>query len=219
MNRFSVALTLSICLGSTPVFAGWFSKGVGKYGPYTGGHGYSYATAYHYGFAWSAADTWKRDIFAYPAGISPYRPNGRPIYKRVFPRPDTPYIAVPGPDGLPTLIKPMAPAETLVDGPMGQTILAPEGAPILQPVPQVSSGTTGTIKMQVPEHAEVWVEKEKLTQTGRERMFQTDTLPPGQMKILSVRAKWLEAGREVEQFRVVGVKAGETARLTFGSQP
>ena len=44
-------------------------------------------------------------LFAYPGGISPYRPYGRPITYRVFPNPSTPYISVPGPDGMPTLIR------------------------------------------------------------------------------------------------------------------
>jgi uncharacterized protein (TIGR03000 family) len=228
MTRFSVALALGAALASSPAHASWlFPKGVGNYGPYTGGHGYSYATAYHYGFAWSAADTWNRDIFAYPAGISPYRPYGKPISKTVFPHPDTPYIAVPGPGGLPTLVKPSAhPIEELVPGAM-----APIGAPILQPVPAglpasvtapvgvavPPSTTAGTIKMQVPPGAEVWIDKEKLSQAGAERVYQTPPLTPGRMQVISVRAKWIDGGREVEQFRVVGVRSGETAKVTFTS--
>jgi uncharacterized protein (TIGR03000 family) len=207
---------------------------VGDYGPYTGGHGYSYNVAYSYGFAFSAADTWRRDIFAYPGGIYPYRPYGRPIYTRVFPTPDTPYISVPGPDGMPTLIKPVAPVE---DPPLGCAVIppgaaglmAPVGPPLLQPVPATPphtlpqpvpsavSGSPARIRIRVPQDAEVWVEKEKVIQDGNERVFQTAPQSPGKMQIYSVRAKWHEAGREVEQFRVVGVKAGETARLTFGT--
>jgi hypothetical protein len=37
------------------------------------------------------------------------------------------------------------------------------------------------------------------------------------MRIYSVKARWYEDGKEVEQYRVVGVKAGETARLKFGA--
>ncbi|MBY0231448.1 MAG: hypothetical protein K2W96_19360, partial [Gemmataceae bacterium] len=74
-----------------------------RYGPYTGGHHYSKNVAYSYGFAFSSADTWRRDLFAYPAGIHPYRPYDRPIYYRVYPRPAVPPISVPGPDGLPIL--------------------------------------------------------------------------------------------------------------------
>jgi uncharacterized protein (TIGR03000 family) len=227
MTRMTLALALGAALASSQAHASWlFPKGVGKYGPYTGGHGYSYATAYHYGFAWSAADTWIRDPFAYPTGISPYRPYGKPISKTVFPHPDTPYIAVPGPNGLPTLVKPPAHhAEEVV--PFVPGMMAPIGAPILNPVPATlpqpvpvpapASTTAGTIKLQVPATAEVWVEKEKLAQAGAERVYQTPPLTPGKMQVISVRAKWVEGGKEVEQFRVVGVKPGETARVTFGA--
>jgi uncharacterized protein (TIGR03000 family) len=227
MTRTTLAVVLTTALASSPADAGWlFPKGVGNYGPYTGGHGYSYATAYHYGFAWSAADTWNRDIFAYPAGISPYRPYGKPISKTVFPHPETPYIAVPGPRDLPMLVKPPAhPIDEVVPVLPGMSM--PIATPHLQPVPATlpqpaavpaapqAAATSATIKMQVPPTAEVWVEKEKLAQAGAERVFQTPPLPPGRMQIINVRAKWVEAGREVEQFRVVGVRSGETARLTF----
>lgn len=222
MTRIWFALAVSLALGATTQASWLFPKGVGKYGPYTGGHGYSYATAYHYGFTFSAADSWNRDIYAYPGGILPYRPYGKPISKTVFPHPDTPYIAVPGPNGLHTLVKPVPPMEEVI--PPG--VILPPGpvdAPMLQPVPTTlpapvpTASLSGTIKLHVPETAEVWVEKEKLTQAGAERVYRTPPLTPGKMQILNVRAKWLEGGREVEQFRVVGVKSGETAKLTFGS--
>jgi uncharacterized protein (TIGR03000 family) len=214
MTRFSVVLAIGMALCSVPANAGWFPRGVGKYGPYTGGHGYSYNVAYSYGFAFSAADTWRRDIFAYPGGISPYRPYGRPISRTVFPHPLTPYIAIPGPDGLPTLIQP-----SITDGDLPETILmAPPHVPALQPVPEENrvEETRATIKVNVPEDAEVWLEKEKMAQTGSERTFETP-VKPGRMQIFSVRAKWREGEREIEQFRVVGVKAGETAKLMFES--
>ncbi|MFO0879706.1 MAG: TIGR03000 domain-containing protein [Gemmataceae bacterium] len=234
MLRFSLVAALV----TTTAFAGSYPRYVGPYGAYTGGHGYSYATAYNYGFAWSAADTWKRDIFAYPGGISPYRPYGRPISKTVFPRPDTPYIAVPGADGLPTLVKPTPSLETVAPGevivnPAPAGALGPVGTPLLQPVPAATAtapapvasalapaaapAAAGTIKVVLPESAELWIEKEKMPQTGAERVFQTLPLPAGKMQVLSVRAKWIDQGREVEQYRVVGVKPGETARLVFGA--
>src|SRR5438270_3402526 len=79
MRRFSLALLLVLALGGLPARAGLFDRGIGGamyYGPYTGGHAYSYNVAYSYGFAFSPADTWRRDPVAYPAGIYPYRPYG-----------------------------------------------------------------------------------------------------------------------------------------------
>ena len=221
MTRFS--LTLALIVGAGTAQAGWFSKGVGDYGPYTGGHGYSYNTAYSYGFTWSAADSWRRDIFAYPAGIAPYRPYGKPISCRVFPRPETPYISVPGPDGLPMLIQDLAPidgalppdASVLVTPPMPGPVVSP-ATPHLMPVPDATS-KGATIRIRVPESAEVWVEKEKLPAATGERTFQTAPLTAGNTQLFSVRARWTQGGRDVEEYRVVGVKAGETAKLAFGT--
>lgn len=217
MTRFLLALALLLAASSVHA-AGWlFPKGPGRYGPYTGGHGYSYNVAYSYGFAWSAADTWRRDIFAYPGGINPYRPFGRPISKTVFPHPDYPYISVPGDDGLPTLIHPLLP----MDGMPEMTVLQPSTAqagptvsPHLLPVPDATA-KGATIRVQAPADAEVWVEKEPLTGKADERAFQTPALTPGKTQIYTLRAKWTEAGKEIERFRVVGVKAGETAKVTF----
>ena len=52
-------------------------------------------------------------------------------------------------------------------------------------------------------------------QTGTDRVYQTPPLPAGKMQIYTVRAKWNQDGRDVEQFRVVGVRAGETSKLNF----
>ena len=81
----------------------------------------------------------------------------------------------------------------------------------LKPVPAAVGGAA-LIKIAAPAGAEVYVEKERVSGD----VFQTPPLE-GRMKVYSVRAKWLKDGREVEQFRVVGVEAGETAKLTFTS--
>jgi uncharacterized protein (TIGR03000 family) len=210
----ALAATIGL-LGVASAQAGLFDQGIGSamyYGPYTGGHGYSYNVAYGYGFAFSPADTWRRDPFAYPAGIYPYRPYDRPISCRVFPTPAVPYVSVPGPDGLPILV----PSATPAGEPALPLTVAPTATPMLQPVPASAvAAQPATVRVSVPEGAEVWFDKEKLTQTGTERTFQSPPLPAGKMQIYSVRAKWNGGGREVEQFRVVGVRAGETARLTF----
>jgi len=220
MSRLSLVCLVCLAINGASVRAGGlFGTPLGYYGPYTGGHPYSYNVAYGYGFHFSAADTWKRDLLAYPTGITPYRPNGRPIYHRVFPKPDVPYIAVPGPDDLPMLVKPSMPMIGEGDHPVvSKPVSGPVAVPHLQPIPQAID-QSATIRLVVPENAEVWVEKQKLQQTGAERAFQTPPLAAGQTRIYSVRARWLDtAGQAVEQFRVVGVKAGETARLTFVGQ-
>jgi uncharacterized protein (TIGR03000 family) len=74
-----------------------------------------------------------------------------------------------------------------------------------------------TIRVAAPYNAEVWLEKEKMAGTGLERVFVSPPVAPGKMHIYSLRATWIENGKPVEQVRVVGVKAGETARVNFVS--
>src|SRR5437879_3899193 len=81
-RRLPLLPALALALASAaPAGAGFlgFGEGIGPamwYGPYTGGHMYSYNVAYGYGFAFSAADTWRRDPLAYPYGpyAYPYGP-------------------------------------------------------------------------------------------------------------------------------------------------
>lgn len=192
-----------------------------KYGAYQGGHALPYSTAYHYVQPFSAADTWRRDPLAYPAGIYPYRPYGKPIQYRVFPMPETPYISVPGPDGLPILVQ--QPGAVAAGQP--EVITSRQPDPVLKPVPttpaaplavQPLANTTAeaTIHIAAPADAEVWVDKTKID-GGTARSAKATDLTPGEVRVYSVRAKWVKDGKTFEQFRVVGVKAGESARLTF----
>jgi uncharacterized protein (TIGR03000 family) len=211
MKRYGAALLAAVALvgGLHAGPFGLFGNGIGSamyYGPYTGGHRYSYNTAYSYGLSFNAADSWVRDPFAYPGGVYPYRPYERPITHRAWPAsPSGPPISVPGDDGLPILMAPPVPPTSIAPLP-----LVPAPAVSLKPVPTAAGGTA-LIKIAAPPGAEVFVEKERVSGD----VYQTPPLD-GRMKVYSVRAKWLKDGREVEQFRIVGVKAGETAKLTFG---
>jgi len=202
---FAVLLGISASAGLAPAGPLGFGQGIGPalvYGPYTGGHRYSYNVAYSYGLAFNSADTWRIDPVAYPAGVMPFRPFGRPILWQTFPRnPRNPPIAVLDELGLPILRTP---------GIAGEAELLPVPHTTLKPVDPPLPGCA-KIRIQAPEGAEVFVEKEKLTGA----VFLTPPLQ-GRMQVYSVRAKWLREGREVEQFRVVGVQAGETAHLIFG---
>ena len=178
-----------------------------RYGPYTGGHAYSYNTAYSYGLSFSPANSWWRDPFAYPAGIYPYRPYQRPIIYRVFPNPATPYVSVPGPNGLPILVP-----QAVEAAPPPVGVFVTPGLPLV-PVPTVADGRCAQIRVVAPAGAEVWVEKQKLP--GAASTYRTPPLTAGKMQVYSVRAKWDDAGKQVEQFRVVGVSAGDSAQVEF----
>jgi uncharacterized protein (TIGR03000 family) len=207
MKRFGIALCAALAVG-TAAQAGPFNEGIGSamiYGPYTGGHNYSYNVAYSYGFAFSSADTWRRDPFAYPGGVYPYRPFGQPIYYRVYPKCENPPISVPAEDGLPILVNPGTGGGASV--PVGGEVVS------LQPVP-VSNGTSATIKIAAPANAEVWVDRVKVAGG----VATTPPLQPNRTYVYTVRAAWTQDGRNVEQFRVVGVRAGETAKVDFFTQ-
>lgn len=206
MKRFGFAVVAALALG-TAAQAGPFNKGIGSamiYGPYTGGHNYSYNVAYSYGFAFSSADTWRRDPFAYPAGVYPYRPNGQPIYHRVYPKgPDqVPPISVPAEDGLPVLMHPGVSSGASLPIGGGEAVA-------LQPVPAQQG--SATIKIVAPPNAEVWVDREKVAGG----MALTPPLQAGKTYVYTVRATWTQDGRNVEQIRVVGIRAGETAKVDF----
>jgi len=211
MKHFFAALLVAVMLGSV-AHAGpfGFGQGIGpamQHGPYTGGHRYSYNVAYSYGLSFNAADSWRIDPFAYPAGIAPYRPYGRPILYRAFPiNRENPPISVPGEDGLPRLVTPGLPPTSLGSGllPVPTTSLKPVLAPPLG---------CAHIRIAAPAAAQVFVDKEQVSGD----LFQTPALD-GRMRVYTVRAKWTSVGREVEQFRVVGVKPGETAKVAFGTE-
>lgn len=209
MERFGLTM-LALMASGAAAQAGPFNKGIGSamiYGPYTGGHGYSYNVAYSYGFAFSSADTWRRDPFAYPGGIYPYRPDGRPVYHRVFPKPrdGAAPISVPGEDGLPVLMHPGAVGEP--------TAALPVGTVSLKPVPAAVG--TATIRIVAPAGAEVWVEKQAVPGGAAERTTSVGPLTEGRTHVYSLRATWNEGGKPVDHYRVVGVRAGETAKVDF----
>jgi uncharacterized protein (TIGR03000 family) len=194
-RRFPALAALGLLLSAGTASAEFlgFGCGIGPamyYGPYTGGHPYSYNVAYGYGFAFSSADTWWRDPLAYPAGPYAY-PYGPYPPRRFF--------------------CPNAPVCLAADG-AGAVVAGPMGLP-LEPVP--GAPQPALIEVKVPSGAEVWFEKNKTAQTGTQRIFRSPALPPGGRYVYTVRARWEEDGKKVEQMQAVGVQAGQTARVAF----
>jgi uncharacterized protein (TIGR03000 family) len=188
MTLAGLVLLLGVSGETREASAGPFSSGIGSamyYGPYTGGHGYSYAEAYHYGLSFSAADSWRRDPLAYPAGPYPYRPP-YPLFSWYHARYN------------PTVV---------VDA--GEPAVLP-----LQPVPGSPPGAA-VVQVTVPVDAEVWVEGDKTGLTGPHREFVSPPLVTGKSYLYTVRARWTEAGRSVEQIQVVAVQAGNRAEVRF----
>lgn len=79
------------------------------------------------------------------------------------------------------------------------------------PVPD----NVGHLILHVPAHAEVWLEGQKMTQTGNPRVFVSPPLPPGQEFVYSVRVRWREQGEERVQTRTLSVRAGQRVTARF----
>jgi uncharacterized protein (TIGR03000 family) len=168
--------------------AGPFSGGIGSamiYGPYTGGHGYSYATAYSYSLPFTNNGFSSPWVYPYDWTSIPwngYTYPGRPLFHT------TPeYFAAPAPVDL-------APV--------------PAGAVATSAAPAV-------VAVHLPADAELWFDGSATGQTGSDRTFTSPPLPSGKAFHYAVRARWTEGGKRVEQFQMVTVQAGQQARATF----
>lgn len=155
------------------------------YGPYTGGHGYSYAEAYHYMLPFTSNGFSSPWMYPYDWSSYPYRgyhfPEPRPIFPCLHGR-----------------------RRQMDDEP------PPVAAPVA-PAPAV-------VNVQVPASAELWFDGNKTAQTGSERRFVSPPLPAGKTFHYSVRVRWTDNGKPVDQIQMVNVQAGGQARLLF-SQP
>jgi uncharacterized protein (TIGR03000 family) len=73
------------------------------------------------------------------------------------------------------------------------------------------------VTVVVPADAEVFFDGTATTLTGTERTFHTPPLKEGSSFYYTVRARWTEDGKPVEQTRKVVVKAGDQLRVAFPS--
>jgi uncharacterized protein (TIGR03000 family) len=69
--------------------------------------------------------------------------------------------------------------------------------------------------VNVPAEAEVWLEGHKTQQTGCERFFVSPCLDPGACYSYTIRARWQEDGRVVEQEQTVPIQAGSQVKVRF----
>ena len=71
------------------------------------------------------------------------------------------------------------------------------------------------INVRVPAGAEVRFNASKTSQTGSLRSFVTPALEPGRDYSYEIRARWMEAGRPVEETRKINLRAGDRLTLNF----
>jgi uncharacterized protein (TIGR03000 family) len=72
-----------------------------------------------------------------------------------------------------------------------------------------------TVILSVPADAEVWFDGAATSQEGTERTFRTPPLAKGGHYHYTLRARWTEDGKPVDESRTVSVRAGEQVRLRF----
>ena len=70
------------------------------------------------------------------------------------------------------------------------------------------------VKVHDPE-ASLWVERQPLTLTGTERIFESPDLEPGQTYRYEVIAKWQTGGREQAETRTVTARPGDLVTVDF----
>ncbi|HWG47817.1 MAG TPA: TIGR03000 domain-containing protein [Gemmataceae bacterium] len=132
--------------------------------------------------------------FGYPAmnygyGIAPYGSAG----------PYSPMKPPLNPDANPPPPRPQAPQQ-----------------PMPEELPQVKrKENKAEVTVVVPESAELWFNGTKTTQKGPERKFVTPPLTPGEDFIYTVKARWMENGKPVEQTRPIHVQANSSQVIDF----
>ncbi len=91
-----------------------------------------------------------------------------------------------------------------------------------QPAPEAAVAGRNHVRLEVvlPDpNAEVWVEGQKTTTTGRVRTFESPELQPNRSYTYNLRASWMQDGRPVTQDRQVQVVTGRSTTVDFTQPP
>jgi uncharacterized protein (TIGR03000 family) len=78
---------------------------------------------------------------------------------------------------------------------------------------------TAVVTVHVPANAEVFIEGERMTETGTERRFVTPLLGVGAPYHYTIRARWPQGGKTVEQTREVPITGGANVNVDFTTAP
>ncbi|MFZ1006940.1 MAG: TIGR03000 domain-containing protein [Candidatus Sulfotelmatobacter sp.] len=63
--------------------------------------------------------------------------------------------------------------------------------------------------------AQVWFENKLTTQRGMERLYESPPLAPNHSHTYTIKARWMENGKAVDQERQVNVRAGQNITVNF----
>ncbi|HYV38731.1 MAG TPA: TIGR03000 domain-containing protein [Gemmataceae bacterium] len=75
--------------------------------------------------------------------------------------------------------------------------------------------TYATVEVWLPANAELWINGNKMTETGPRRSFNTDALTKGQTLSVEVQVKWMDKGSQQTQTRSVQLQAGNQRVMNF----
>jgi uncharacterized protein (TIGR03000 family) len=81
--------------------------------------------------------------------------------------------------------------------------------------PSAPTSNTARVDIQVPANADLFIEGQKMTQTGARRSFVSPALEAGHKYIYTIKATWMEDGKPVTQQKQVTVQAGDRQSLLF----
>jgi uncharacterized protein (TIGR03000 family) len=72
------------------------------------------------------------------------------------------------------------------------------------------------LRIQLPDaNARLWIEGQAMSQTGLERSFSSPPLELGRHYVYTMRASWIEGGREVSREQTVEVQPGQERLVRF----
>ena len=110
-----------------------------------------------------------------------------------------------------------APAYVYAPPPVVVAAPPPAASDAAPPLP-APADDCARLQVLVPADAEVWFDGNPTATRGEQREFTSPPLPPGRDFRYQIRARWMEAGRVVDQTRTVTVRANARVGVNF-SQP
>lgn len=78
------------------------------------------------------------------------------------------------------------------------------------------NGAMFTVRIADP-NAQIWFQDYQTQQRGTVRRYESGALDPNSTYTFTVRAKWMENGKQMDQTRHVNARAGQNQTVTFGS--
>jgi uncharacterized protein (TIGR03000 family) len=96
----------------------------------------------------------------------------------------------------------------------------PAYAVTLNPTAVVTANATVRMRVSLPTaDAQLWIQDQLTQQRGLERVFESPNLEPGKSYTYSLRASWMENGKEVVRKLDIDVRSGQVTPVQFTAEP